>query len=106
MWASAPTATSPRTASTPGTRNPPNLAVDPASGRLFAVVNERDEIGPDLVPDYLTMVQDGAFYGWPYSYWGQHVDERARPQRPDLVARAIRPDYGLSSHVASLGLAF
>jgi glucose/arabinose dehydrogenase len=89
-----------------GARNPTNLAVDPASGRLFAVVNERDEIGPDLVPDYLTLVQEGAFYGWPYSYWGQHVDVRVHPQRPDMVAKAIKPDYGLSSHVATLGLAF
>ncbi len=89
-----------------GTRNPTSLAVDPQTGRLFAVVNERDEIGPDLVPDYLTMVQEGAFYGWPYSYWGQHVDVRVHPQRPDLVAKAIKPDYGLSSHVAPLGLAF
>jgi glucose/arabinose dehydrogenase len=89
-----------------GARNPTNLAVDPKTGRLFAVVNERDEIGPDLVPDYLTMVQDGGFYGWPYSYWGQHVDVRVHPQRPDLVARAIKPDYGLSSHVAALGLVF
>jgi glucose/arabinose dehydrogenase len=89
-----------------GTRNPTNLAVDPKSGRLFAVVNERDEIGPDLVPDYLTMVQDGAFYGWPYSYWGQNVDVRVHPQRPDLVAKAIKPDYALSSHVATLGLVF
>ena len=80
--------------------------MDPQTGRLFAVVNERDEIGPDLVPDYLTMVQEGAFYGWPYSYWGQHVDVRVHPQRPDLVAKAIKPDYGLSSHVAPLGLAF
>ena len=69
-------------------------------------MNERDEIGPDLVPDYLTMVQEGAFYGWPYSYWGQHVDVRVHPQRPDLVAKAVKPDYGLSSHVAALGLAF
>ena len=89
-----------------GTRNPTNLAVDPQTGRLFAVVNERDEIGPDLVPDYLTAVQDGAFYGWPYSYWGQHADVRVHPQRPDMVAKAIKPDYGLSSHVAALGLAF
>ena len=89
-----------------GTRNPTNLAVDPKTGRLFAVVNERDEIGPDLVPDYLTMVQDGGFYGWPYSYWGQHVDVRVHPQKPALVATAIKPDYGLSSHVAALGLAF
>ena len=89
-----------------GTRNPTSLAVDPKTGRLFAVVNERDEIGPDLVPDYLTMVQEGAFYGWPYSYWGQHVDVRVHPQNPALVAKAIKPDYGLSSHVAPLGLAF
>lgn len=85
-----------------GTRNPTNLAIDPETGRLFAVVNERDEIGPDLVPDYLTMVQEGAFYGWPYSYWGgDHVDVRVHPQRPDLVATAVKPDYGLSSHVAA-----
>ena len=89
-----------------GTRNPTNLAIDPDTGRLFAVVNERDEIGPDLVPDYLTAVQEGAFYGWPYSYWGQHVDVRVHPQRPDLVAKAVKPDYGLSSHVAALGLVF
>ena len=89
-----------------GTRNPTNLAVDPKTGRLFAVVNERDEIGPDLVPDYLTSIVDGAFYGWPYSYWGQHPDARVHPQRPDMVAKAIRPDYGLSSHVAALGLTF
>jgi glucose/arabinose dehydrogenase len=89
-----------------GIRNPTNLAVDPQSGRLFAVANERDEIGPDLVPDYLTRVQEGGFYGWPYSYWGQHVDVRVHPQKPDMVAKAIRPDYGLSSHVATLGLAF
>jgi len=89
-----------------GTRNPTNLAVNPQTGQLFAVVNERDEIGPDLVPDYLTMVRDGGFYGWPYSYWGQHVDVRVHPQRPDMVAKAIKPDYGLSSHVATLGLAF
>jgi glucose/arabinose dehydrogenase len=89
-----------------GTRNPTNLAVDPQTGRLFAVVNERDEIGPDLVPDYLTSVREGGFYGWPYSYWGQHVDVRVHPQKPDMVAKAIRPDYGLSSHVATLGLAF
>jgi glucose/arabinose dehydrogenase len=89
-----------------GTRNPTNLAVDPKTGRLFAVVNERDEIGPDLVPDYLTLVQEGGFYGWPYSYWGQHVDVRVHPQKPEMVAKAIKPDYGLSSHVATLGLAF
>jgi len=89
-----------------GTRNPTNLAVDPQTGRLFAVVNERDEIGPDLVPDYVTLVQEGGFYGWPYSYWGQHVDVRVHPQKPDMVAKAIKPDYGLSSHVAALGLTF
>ena len=89
-----------------GTRNPTSLAIEPGTGRLFAVVNERDEIGPDLVPDYLTSVQDGAFYGWPYSYWGQHVDIRVHPQDPAMVAKAIRPDYGLSSHVAPLGLTF
>ena len=89
-----------------GTRNPTNLAIDPKTGALFAVVNERDEIGPDLVPDYLTHVQEGAFYGWPYSYWGQHVDVRVHPQKPEMVAKAIMPDYGLSSHVAALGLTF
>ncbi len=89
-----------------GTRNPTNLAIEPKTGALFAVVNERDEIGPDLVPDYLTHVQEGAFYGWPYSYWGQHVDVRVHPQKPEMVAKAIMPDYGLSSHVAALGLAF
>ncbi|HSC18917.1 MAG TPA: PQQ-dependent sugar dehydrogenase, partial [Rhizomicrobium sp.] len=89
-----------------GVRNPTNLAIEPQTQRLFAVVNERDEIGPDLVPDYLTLVKDGGFYGWPYSYWGQHVDIRVHPQRPDMVAKAIKPDYGLSSHVAALGLAF
>ncbi|CAA0096790.1 Uncharacterised protein [Starkeya nomas] len=70
------------------------------------MVNERDELGPNLVPDYMTSVKDGAFYGWPYSYYGQHVDERVQPQRPDLVEKAIPPDYALSSHVAPLGLAF
>lgn len=89
-----------------GVRNPTNLAFEPTTKRLWAIANERDEIGPDLVPDYLTAVQENAFYGWPYSYWGQHVDVRVQPQRPDLVARAIRPDYGLGSHVAPLGLAF
>ncbi len=89
-----------------GTRNPTSLAFEPQTNRLFAVVNERDEIGPDLVPDYLTSVRQGGFYGWPYSYWGSHVDVRVHPQRPDLVAQAIKPDYGLSSHVAPLGLIF
>jgi hypothetical protein len=79
---------------------------EPQTGKMWAVVNERDELGPDLVPDYLTSVQDGAFYGWPYSYFGQHIDPRVKPQRPDLVAKAIKPDYALSSHVAPLGLVF
>jgi glucose/arabinose dehydrogenase len=89
-----------------GTRNPTGLAFEPTSGKLWAIVNERDEIGPDLVPDYLTAVQENAFYGWPYSYWGQHVDIRVQPQRPELVAQAVPPDYGLGSHVAPLGLVF
>jgi glucose/arabinose dehydrogenase len=89
-----------------GMRNPTGMGLEPVTGALWAVVNERDELGDDLVPDYLTSVKDGGFYGWPYSYWGQHADSRVRPQRPDLVARAIKPDYGLSSHVAPLGLAF
>lgn len=87
-----------------GLRNPNGMAWEPVSGRLWTVVNERDELGSDLVPDYLTAVTEGAFYGWPYSYWGQHVDERPRPPRPDLVARAVRPDYALGNHVAPLGL--
>ena len=128
MSASAPTATSPRTASRPrrtaptswkstgrpgagasiasGLRNPNGLSFEPQTGALWAVVNERDELGPDLVPDYMTSVKDGAFYGWPYSYYGQHVDPRVMPQRPDLVAKAIPPDYALSSHVAPLGMVF
>ncbi|MDF3813824.1 MULTISPECIES: sorbosone dehydrogenase family protein [Rhodopseudomonas] len=89
-----------------GLRNPNGLSFEPDSGALWAVVNERDELGPNLVPDYMTSVQDGAFYGWPYSYYGQHLDPRVHPQRPDLVAKAIAPDYALSSHVAPLGLAF
>jgi glucose/arabinose dehydrogenase len=89
-----------------GLRNPNGLTFEPQSRALWAVVNERDEIGPNLVPDYLTSVKDGAFYGWPYSYYGQNVDPRVQPQRPDLVAKAIAPDYALSSHVAPLGLAF
>jgi glucose/arabinose dehydrogenase len=87
-----------------GLRNPTGLAWEPETRKLWAVVNERDEIGPDLVPDYLTSVQDGAFYGWPYSYYGQHLDPRVQPQRPDLAAKAIAPDYALSSHVAPLGV--
>ncbi|MBV8840791.1 MAG: sorbosone dehydrogenase family protein, partial [Alphaproteobacteria bacterium] len=89
-----------------GLRNPNGLAFEPKTGALWTVVNERDELGPNLVPDYLTSVKDGGFYGWPYSYYGQHVDPRVRPQRPDLIAKAIVPDYALSSHVAPLGLAF
>jgi glucose/arabinose dehydrogenase len=89
-----------------GLRNPNGLQFEPTTHVLWAVVNERDELGPDLVPDYLTSVKDGAFYGWPYSYYGQHIDPRVRPQRPDLVAKAIPPDYALSSHVAPLGLVF
>lgn len=88
-----------------GLRNPVGLAWEPHSGALWAVVNERDELGSDLVPDYMTSVHDGGFYGWPYSYYGQHVDERVTPQRPDLVARAIAPDYALGAHTAPLGLA-
>jgi glucose/arabinose dehydrogenase len=89
-----------------GLRNPNGLTWEPQSHALWAVVNERDELGPNLVPDYMTSVKDGAFYGWPYSYYGQHVDPRVRPQRPDLVAKAIAPDYALSSHVAPLGMVF
>ncbi len=89
-----------------GLRNPVGLAWEPATGALWTVVNERDELGDDLVPDYLTSVREGAFYGWPYSYYGRHVDVRVKPQRPDLVARAVAPDYALGSHVAPLGLAF
>ena len=89
-----------------GLRNPNGLAWEPRSRVLWTVVNERDEIGSDLVPDYLTAVREDAFYGWPYSYFGQHVDERVQPPRPDLVAKAIKPDYALGTHVAPLGLAF
>ena len=89
-----------------GLRNPNGLSWEPTRGALWAVVNERDELGPNLVPDYMTSVKDGGFYGWPYSYYGRHVDPRVHPQRPDLVARAIPPDYALSSHVAPLGLVF
>jgi glucose/arabinose dehydrogenase len=89
-----------------GLRNPNGLAWQPQSGALWTAVNERDEIGSDLVPDYMTSVKEGAFYGWPYSYYGQHVDERVQPQRPDLVAKAIAPDYALGAHTASLGLVF
>jgi len=89
-----------------GLRNPNGLDWEPASGALWTTVNERDELGSDLVPDYLTSVKEGAFYGWPYSYFGQNVDTRVKPERPDLVAKAIAPDYALGTHTASLGLVF
>ena len=89
-----------------GLRNPVGLARNPETGVLWTVVNERDELGSDLVPDYLTSVADGGFYGWPYSYYGQHVDTRVQPQRPDLVAKARVPDYALGPHTGSLGLTF
>ncbi|MBH1963410.1 MAG: sorbosone dehydrogenase family protein [Comamonadaceae bacterium] len=89
-----------------GLRNPNGLGWEPQSKVLWTVVNERDEIGNDLAPDYLTSVKDGAFYGWPWSYWGKHVDERVKPPNPDMVAKAVAPDYGLGAHVAPLGLAF
>jgi glucose/arabinose dehydrogenase len=89
-----------------GLRNPNGLAWEPQTGALWVVVNERDELGDNLVPDYLTSVKEGAFYGWPYSYYGQHIDERVDPPRPDLVANAVIPDYALGSHVAALGLTF
>jgi glucose/arabinose dehydrogenase len=89
-----------------GLRNPNGPAWQPQSSALWVVVNERDELGNDLVPDYMTSVKDGGFYGWPYSYYGQHVDTRVEPQRPDLVAKAIAPDYALGAHTASLGLTF
>lgn len=89
-----------------GLRNPVGMAWQPQSGALWTAVNERDELGSDLVPDYMTSVKDGAFYGWPYSYYGTHIDTRVQPQRPDLVAQALVPDYALGAHTASLGLAF
>ncbi|MGA0594602.1 PQQ-dependent sugar dehydrogenase [Enterovirga sp. CN4-39] len=89
-----------------GLRNPTALAIQPGTGQLWAVVNERDEIGPNVPPDYLTAVSEGGFYGWPYSYWGQNVDTRVRPQNPQKVASAIIPDYALGPHVAALGVAF
>jgi glucose/arabinose dehydrogenase len=89
-----------------GLRNPNGLNFHPETGELWTVVNERDELGPNLVPDYLTSVKEGGFYGWPWSYYGQHVDPRVHPQRPDLVKMALKPDYALTSHVAALGLAF
>ena len=89
-----------------GLRNPVGMDWQPDTGQLWVVVNERDELGSDLVPDYMTAVREGAFYGWPYSWYGQHVDRRPQPPRPDLVARAAVPDYALGPHTASLGLAF
>ncbi len=89
-----------------GLRNPNGMGWQPQSGALWTVVNERDELGSDLVPDYLTSVKDGGFYGWPYSYYGKNVDDRVKPPRPDLVAKAIVPDYALGNHVAPLGLVF
>ncbi|MGZ5180862.1 MAG: PQQ-dependent sugar dehydrogenase [Ramlibacter sp.] len=89
-----------------GLRNPNGLAWEPQTKALWTVVNERDELGNDLVPDYLTSVKEGGFYGWPWSYWGDHVDDRVKPPRADMVAKATVPDYGLGSHRAPLGLAF
>lgn len=89
-----------------GLRNPNGLSIEPTTKKLWTVVNERDELGPNLVPDYMTSVKEGGFYGWPYSYYGQHVDPRVMPQRPDLVEKAIPPDYALGSHVAPLGMTF
>ena len=89
-----------------GLRNPNGMGWQPQTGALWTVVNERDELGSDLVPDYLTSVKDGGFYGWPYSYYGKHVDDRIKPARPDLVAKAIAPDYALGNHVAPLGMVF
>lgn len=104
IWEVDPTTGSHRVFAT-GLRNPVGMAWNAETGALWVAVNERDELGSDLVPDYMTAVRDGAFYGWPYSYFGQHVDSRVKPQRPDLVASAIVPDYALGSHTASLGLA-
>ena len=89
-----------------GLRNPNGPSWNPKTGELWVVVNERDELGNDLVPDYMTSVRDGAFYGWPYSYYGDHVDTRVEPRRPDLVQKAMAPDYALGAHTASLGLVF
>ena len=89
-----------------GLRNPTALAIQPGTGQLWAVVNERDEFGPDLTPDYLTTVREGGFYGWPWAYWGQNVDVRVKPENPEKVAESITPDYALGSHVAALGLDF
>jgi glucose/arabinose dehydrogenase len=105
IWEYDIAAAKPRVFAT-GIRNPNGIDFEPTTGVMWTVSNERDEIGNDMPPDYLTSVKDGGFYGWPYSYYGQHVDERAKPPRPDLVAKAIAPDYGLGPHTASLGLTF
>jgi glucose/arabinose dehydrogenase len=105
IWAIDP-ATGAHSLYATGLRNPVGLDFMPGTGELYAVVNERDELGSDLVPDYLTQVRPGAFYGWPWSYYGSHVDRRPEPPRPDMVARAIAPDYALGAHVAALGLTF
>jgi len=105
IWEVSPADGSKRLFAT-GLRNPNGMDWEPDTGVLWTVVNERDELGNDLVPDFLTSVRDGAFYGWPYSYFGAHVDDRVKPPRPDLVASAISPDYSLGSHVAALGVAF
>jgi len=89
-----------------GLRNPNGLTIHPQTGVLWAVINERDELGPNLVPDYMTSVQDGGFYGWPWSYYGHHIDRRVHPSRLDMVEKAIVPDYALGSHVAALGMTF
>jgi glucose/arabinose dehydrogenase len=89
-----------------GLRNPVGMAIEPQSGALWTAVNERDELGDELVPDYITSVRRGAFYGWPYSYYGQHEDPRLKDQRPDLVAKAVVPDYAVGAHVAALGIGF
>ena len=105
IWEIDPTTGATREFAT-GLRNPVGMDFQPDSGALWVAVNERDELGSDLVPDYMTSVRDGGFYGWPWSYYGQHLDARPQPRRPDLVARAIVPDYALGPHTASLGLAF
>jgi glucose/arabinose dehydrogenase len=89
-----------------GLRNPNGMGWEPTTRTLWTVVNERDELGNDLVPDFLTSVKEGAFYGWPWSYWGANADERVKPPRPEMVSKAVKPDYGLGSHVAALGLTF
>ncbi|WP_395645667.1 PQQ-dependent sugar dehydrogenase [Terricaulis sp.] len=105
IWEFNPDGSQPRIFAS-GIRNPVGLEFEPSTSVLYVVANERDMLGDNLTPDYLTSVRDGGFYGWPYSYWGRHVDERVQPQRPDLVAAALTPDYALGSHTASLGLHF